>query len=150
MSVTYTSLLLAVSSAFETQDATFLVSTPAPTSRVSTKASAGAASKVQAVLVALNVTQLGPGAEHGDARTGGSLVVRLAPSKVDAHVGLDSLAALHELGHRALIRLDGTNGVRVGNISSQATPTGIQFTAALLFGHVVVTDDPASELAGRV
>lgn len=148
MSVTYRIILNGVAAAFEEVGASFATASSAPPSRVSVKAHAGPASKVVATLVRLDVTQQGVGAERGDSKASGLLVVKLSPSKASEPVALDTLADMHDLAHRALIHLDGKNGVRISNVDSSAGPAGIQFTARLSFGMGVTADDAPNSLKG--
>jgi len=148
MSVTYQGILNGVVSAFEEVGAAFNVMSPVPLSRTSVKAKAGPAAKVTATLVSLSANQQGAGASHGDSKTQGALVFMLSPSKADDHVALDSLGELFDTGHRALLKLDGKNGLRVGSVNTLATPKGIQFTAALVYGAGIQVDAPDA-LAGR-
>lgn len=147
-SVTYRAMLNGVASAFEEVGASFTVAAFTPPSRVSVKAHAGPASKVVATLVRLDVLQQGVGAERGDSKTSGVLVVKLSPSKASEPVALDTLADMHDLAHRAIIHLDGKNGVRVSNVDSSASTTGIQFTARLSFGMGITADDVPNSLKG--
>lgn len=149
MSVTYQALLHSVQSAFEHAAVELVTVSPTAPQRRSLKATAGASSRTTAVLVSLAITQLGPNADRGDNQTRGTLVFRMQPSKASEEVSLDALAALHEQGHRAVVVLDGKEGVRTSTVSTVSTPTGITFTVGLVFGHVVLADDPPNPFVGR-
>ena len=148
MSVTYGDLLTSLEQALGSVGVS-LVLTQDAAPRHSVKAGAGAGGKVRAMLVSLDLAQMGRDAGRGDALTGGSLVYRMLPSRATDDVSLESLAALHELGHRAAFALDGMDGVRVQNISTSSTPSYVDVRLEIGFGHLVQSDLTHADLAGR-
>lgn len=148
MSVTYRALLNSVVAAFAEVGADFSAASPAAPSRTAPRVAAGTASKTVATMVRLDINQQGVGAERGDSKTGGVLVVKLSPSKATNDVAIDALSELCDQGHRALIHLDGKLGVRVSNVDVSISQTGIQLTARLAFGHAITATDAPNSLKG--
>lgn len=149
MSVTYTTLLDAIRLAFEAKGVSFNSTNPAPSQKLSKKATGGSGSKVVAELRRLLVTHNGK-SEHGSSATVGSFVFALKPSTATSEVNLDSIAALCELGNRVVVELDGKLEVRALVETVEISPTYVAFTVKLTFGSVVASEDTDDLLMGRV
>lgn len=149
MSVTYTQLVSAVSSTLTDMGIAYSTSS-APVQQLSPRPRAGSGSKVVATVRELRVDHVGRGAEHANSRSTGVLTFALAPSQAAPDVNLDAIAALMELGHRFVIKLDGVNEVRATLQNVRASVSSVEFTAALVLGAVVVSEDTDDALLGRV
>ena len=150
MSVTYTSLLSAIAGCFEPLGIALVLTTSAPVQSRSTKATSGSGSKVVATLRDVSLAHGGAGSEHGNSQMRGTLTFALKPSRVTNDVSVDSMSALAELGHRAVVRLDGVNELRASVASVRLTPTEVVFAVTLLGGHHVDSKDTDELLMGRV
>lgn len=149
MSVTHTQIVRAYSAAMAEMGFLLTTSSTAPQQH-SRRAGGGSGGKVVATLRELAETSTGRGGEHADALTTGVLTFSLAPSRATPEVNLESMAALMELGHRALIKLDGSDGIRATLQTVRASVSSVEFTAALVLGAVVVSEDTDDALLGRV
>lgn len=149
MSTTHTQLVDAFSQAMTGMGFNLTTSEAAP-QKHSPRAGGGSGSKVVATLREIREEHGGRGAEHGNSATTGAVTFSLAPSKASPEINLVSMGALMELGHRAVIKMDGISGIRASLQSVRASVSTVEFTAALVLGAVVTSTDTDDALLGRV
>lgn len=149
MSATYTELVTAVWAALSGVGLQWSTSA-APVQARATKATGGSGAKVVATLRELSFSTVGRGSEHADSLTTGRLAFTLKPTKASAELNLEAIAALGELGQRAVIKLDGQAGIRASLTSIAATTAEVRVEAALVFGAVIQSTDTDEQLLGRV
>lgn len=149
MSVTHTTLVDAIRTTMLAMGFRWS-SSSTPAQSKSIKAASGAGSKVVVTLRELTETHGARGAEHANSTTTGRLVVVLKPSTASGDLNLEASAALAELGHRAIIKLDGVSGVRTSLSRVTVSVNEVVIEAALVFGSVVTSNDTDDQLLGRV
>jgi len=149
MSVTHTALVDAVRATMLAMGFRWSASS-APVQSKSIKAGSGSGAKVVVTLRELTETHDARGAEHANSTTTGRLVFVLKPSSASGDLNLEASAALAELGHRAVIKLDGVSGIRASLSRVTVSVNEVVVEAALVFGSVVTSTDTDDQLLGRV
>lgn len=149
MSVTHTELVNAVRTTMTDMGFRWS-SSAAPVQAKSVKATAGSGNKVVVTLRSLSELHSARGSEHANSLTTGRLLFTLKPSTASGELNLESMAALGELGHRAIIKLDGVSGVRASLVSINYNVTEVLVEANLAYGSVVTSTDTDDALMGRV
>ena len=149
MSTTHTQIVDAYAQAMTGMGFDLTTSANAP-QKHSPRAGGGSGSKVVATLKEIREDHGGRGAEHGNSTATGAVTFSLAPSKASPDINLVSMGALMELGHRAIVKMDGISGLRVSLQSVRASVSLVEFTAAIVLGSVVTSTDTDDALLGRV
>lgn len=149
MSVTYSTLITAIESAFATESIGSSLA-PSPVQSKSTKASAGSGNKYVASIRELAITPNQRGVEHGNNLTLGRLTFSLRPSTASAELNLASIADTAETAHRAVLALDGLSGIRAEVQRVTCSPAEVRFEVSLVFGSIVISKTTDDLLLGRV